>query len=111
MTIHRFATYLLHEDGRYQTQTVNGVTGIVVDADKQEYTYDEIRDIVHSASYLERSQYGWRVRFMDAGECYKTLFLRADQLDMSNLTTKSDETAMEWVDKLYNKDIRQISLF
>lgn len=105
-----FYTTLLNENGSIKTQTVNGSKNIVVHADKEHYDYDEAVRIADTAIHKERRQYGWEVRFKD-GDQLKEVFIRGYGVEKCNETTCSKETLHEWIDRLYDKDNRQVSLF
>lgn len=109
--LQEFNTLLLNDDGSYRTQTINGVPDIVVHSERQVYTYDEICSIVATATYLERIQYGWEVRFIDSDGSLNKLFIRSSELEKVNLTTSSKESVTDWINKLYDLDIKQMNLF
>lgn len=107
----RFDTYLLDVDGAYELQEVNGVKGILIHAEKETYEYAEIVDILDNAIYVYRRQYGWTVKFVDADGQLKELFTRGPSSETCNYTTRSNQTVQEWVDRLYDKGVKQVSLF
>ena len=109
--IHRFDTYLLHEDGTYQTQVVNGEGDIVIRDEKQTYDYDEIVNVVKRAYFTERSQYGWEVKFLDADGQHKTLFIRSSYIETCNDTTSEKQTIYEWIEHIYERADKQGTLF
>lgn len=109
MNLH-FSTLLLDNKGRPKTQTVNGVPGIVVEAEKQDYTFEEMNEVVSNSYKLERLQYGWEVCFMDGRE-RKRLFLRLYGSEKCNATTSEKQTVHEWIEHLYGRDTEQVKLF
>ena len=109
--IHKFETYLLKKDGTYRTQTINGEIGIVIRTDKDSYDYEEIKEVVDRSYYLDRIQYGWDVKFLDADGQHKTLFIRSSHIETSNDSTSSYQTVYEWIDHIYGREEKQIDLF
>ncbi|WP_277630374.1 hypothetical protein [Atopococcus tabaci] len=105
-----FSTFLLDDSGKMQTRTVSGVEGVVVYAEKQVYSFEEMTQVVSNAYELERCQYGWEVSFMDSGQ-RKRLFLRLYGSDKCNATTSEKQTIHEWIEHLYDRDTQQVQLF
>lgn len=107
---HKFSTVLLKDNGSCMTQEVNGEKGILVRDEKEMYSYEEIREVVKKSCSTARERYGWEVRFLDDGQL-KEIFIRSNNSQKCNDTTKAGQSVIEWIDCLYDKNIEQIDLF
>lgn len=108
---HRFHPVLLNEDGSYQLQESDGIKNLLIRDGVKEYDYESISDIAEHAFYLERSQFGWTVKYKDTDGQFKELFLQGSNAEIMHYTTRSNQSVQEWIDKLYDKDVKQVSLF
>ncbi len=106
---HNFDTLLLNKNWTFKTQVINDVKNILVNDKKQTYSYEEILKVVDLAHSMDRRQYGWDVKF-DDGQ-HKKLFIRSTQIEKCNHTTRSKQTIFEWIDQIYDRDVKQINLF
>lgn len=102
--IHKFQAVLLNPDGSYQLQEINGHKNILVRDDKTEYTYEEVVAIADKAVYTKRAIYGWNIGYTEGGQP-KEIFIGGYE------TTSSKQSVHEWIDRVYEKDDRQVSLF
>lgn len=107
---HSFSTILLRKDGSCMTQEINGEKWILVRDKKELYTYEEIINIAKKSIGEVRERYGWEVKFKDDGQL-KEIFIRSNNSQKCNDTTKSGQSVIEWIDCLYDKNIEQINLF
>ncbi|WP_423189447.1 hypothetical protein ACO1PF_00605 [Alkalibacterium sp. f15] len=109
--IHHFPTVLLNPDGNYKLQEINGAKNILIHAEKETYEYEEIIEIADNAFYTERRRYGWTIMVTDRDGQLKELFTQGSTVETCIYTTRSSQTVQEWIDKLYDKDVKQVSLF
>jgi len=106
----KFSIVLLRKDGSWMTQEVNGAKGILVRDDKEMYNYEEIIEVVKKSTGAVRERYGWEVKFEDDGQL-KRIFIRSNNPQKCNDTTRSGQSILEWVDCLYDRNDEQINLF
>lgn len=106
-----FDTCLLNDDLSIKTHTVDGHKNIVVQDKNQHYSYEEIKSIAEKAIDTDRAPYGWNVKFRDDGNQLKKVFIRGNTVEKCNETTSSRQSLNQWIDRVFDKDDRQTSLF
>lgn len=100
----KYQAVLLNLDGSYQLQEIDGHKNILVRDEKTEYTYEEVIEIADKAVYTKRAIYGWNIGYAESGQP-KEIFIGGYE------TTSSKQSVHQWIDRVYDKDDRQVSLF
>lgn len=109
--IHRFDTCLLKQDESYLLRKVDGTKNILTHAEKESYEYEEVVEILDKVFYADRRRFGWTVKFVEENGQKKEMFIRGSTTETCNYTTRSNQSIKEWIDRVYDKEVKQVSLF